>query len=221
MGKKTLDLNDRLYEYMLSVSLRETALQKTLREETDRLSMGMMQISSDQGQFMAMLIRLTGAKRALEIGTFTGYSTLAVAAALPEDGHLVACDISEEWTAIAQHYWREAGISHKIDLRLAPALTTLADLKIESDADYFDFAFIDADKLNQLAYYEHSLRLVRPGGLITIDNVLWGGSVADPANQSEDTQAIRDFNKFIHQDQRVEITLVPIGDGLTLAWKKN
>ncbi len=221
MGKKTLDLNDRLYEYMLSVSLRETALQKTLREETDRLSMGMMQISSDQGQFMAMLIRLTGAKRALEIGTFTGYSTLAVAAALPEDGHLVACDISEEWTAIAQHYWREAGISHKIDLRLAPALTTLAGLKIESDADYFDFAFIDADKLNQLAYYEHSLRLVRPGGLITIDNVLWGGSVADPANQSEDTRAIRDFNKFIHQDQRVEITLVPIGDGLTLAWKKN
>jgi len=169
---------------------------------------------------MAMLIRLTGAKRALEIGTFTGYSTLAVAAALPEDGHLVACDISEEWTAIAQHYWREAGISHKIDLRLAPALTTLAGLKVESDADYFDFAFIDADKLNQLAYYEHSLRLVRPGGLITIDNVLWGGSVADPANQSEDTQAIRDFNKFIHQDQRVEITLVPIGDGLTLAWKK-
>ncbi len=221
MGKKTLDLNDRLYEYMLSVSLRETALQKTLREETDRLSMGMMQISSDQGQFMAMLIRLTGAKRALEIGTFTGYSTLAVAAALPEDGHLVACDISEEWTAIAQHYWREAGISHKIDLRLAPALTTLAGLKIESDADYFDFAFIDADKLNQLAYYEHSLRLVKPGGLIAIDNVLWGGSVADPVNQSEDTQAIRDFNKFVHQDQRVEITLVPIGDGLTLAWKKS
>jgi len=183
--------------------------------------MGVMQISADQGQFMALLVRLIGVKRALEIGTFTGYSALAVAAAMPEDGYLVACDVSEEWTAIAQRYWREAGISHKIDLRLAPAFTTLVGLQTESEADYFDFAFIDADKLNQLAYYEHCMRLVRPGGLIAIDNVLWGGSVADPANQSDDTQAIRAFNEFLCQDQRVEISLVSIGDGLTLAWKKN
>ncbi len=217
MGKRTLELNDHLYQYLLSVSLRESGLEKALREETDRLEMGRMQISADQAQFMALLVRLMGATRALEIGVFTGYSTLAVAEALPPHGRLIACDVSEEWTAIARRYWREAGVDHKIDLRLAPALETLEGLR-EQD---FDFAFIDADKVNQQAYYEHCLRLLRPGGLIAIDNVLWSGSVADPANQEEDTRAIRAFNEFVHQDARVEIAMVPIGDGLTLARKRD
>lgn len=216
MGKNTLELNDRLYQYLISVSLRESDLQKALREETDRLEMGRMQISADQGQFMALLIRLMGAARVLEIGAFTGYSALAMALALPDHGRIITCDVSAEWTAIAQRYWREAGVQEKIDLRLAPALETLAGL----GEGGFDFAFIDADKRNLQAYYEHCLRLVRPGGLIAIDNVLWGGAVADPDDVTEDTQAIRACNAFVCQDMRVDISLVPIGDGLMLARKK-
>ncbi len=216
MGKRTLELNDTLYQYLLDVSLREDALQKALREETDRLEMGVMQVSADQAQFMALLIRLMGARRVLEIGAFTGYSALAMARALPEEGRLVTCDVSAEWTGIARRYWREAGVDGRIELRLAPALETLEGL---ADGG-FDFAFIDADKANQQAYYEHCLRLVRPGGLIAIDNVLWSGAVADPDNQADDTRAIRACNAFVHQDPRVDMSLVPIGDGLTLARKR-
>lgn len=219
MGKRTLDLNDKLYDYMLSVSLRDNPVQKALREETDKLEWGIMQISADQGQFMALLAQLVNAQKVIEVGTFTGYSALAVAQVLPEHGQIIACDVSEEWTSIAKRYWQQAGVSHKIDLRLAPAAETLTNLIEQGENDTFDFAFIDADKQNQQKYYELCFQLMRPGGLIAIDNVLWGGSVADPKNHEADTQAIRTFNQFLHQDTRVDISLVPIGDGLTLARK--
>lgn len=217
MGKKTLPLNDTLYEYLLSVSLRETPLLKALREETDQLEMAAMQISADQGQFMALLLKILNANRVLEIGTFTGYSALVMAQALSEDGHVICCDTSKEWTDIARRYWSEAGMDKKIDLRLAPALQTLDALIAEGQANTFDFAFIDADKVNMSNYYERCLQLIRPGGLITIDNVLWGGGVVDPANQKEDTVAIREFNKRLINDTRIDLSMVPIGDGLTLA----
>jgi predicted O-methyltransferase YrrM len=220
MGKKTLNLNDNIYEYMLSVSLRDTAVQKSLRETTDKLEMARMQVSADQAQFMALLVKLLDVRKAIEVGTFTGYSALAIAQALPQDGRLVACDVSKEWTDVAREYWRKAGVEDRIDLRLAPALETLNKLIADGQAGSFDFAFIDADKQQQLEYYERCLKLLRPGGLITIDNVLWGGSVADPANQTDDTLAIRRFNELLYQDQRIDISLVPIGDGLTLARKK-
>ncbi len=220
MGKKTLNVDDTLYDYMLSVSLRDTALQKALREETDQLEWGVMQISADQAQFMALLAKLTNARKVIEVGTFTGYSALVVAQALPDDGKLIACDVNEEWTAIARRYWQDAKVADKIDLRLAPAMETLSTLVAEGQAGSFDFAFIDADKQNQLQYYELCLQLIRPGGLIAVDNVLWGGSVANPENQSEDTVAIRRCNDFLYGDERVDISLVPIGDGLTLARKR-
>jgi len=220
MGKQTLNLNDNLYQYLLSVSLKETPVQKALREETDKLEWSIMQISSDQGQFMALLVKLINAGKVIEVGTFTGYSALTLAQALPDDGAIVACDINEEWTNIGKRYWSEAGVAHKIDLRLAPALDTLNGLIQDGQSESYDFSFIDADKQNQLQYYELCLKLTRPGGLIAIDNVLWGGSVADPENQKEDTVAIRQFNEFVFTDDRVEISLVPIGDGLTLARKK-
>ena len=219
MGKNTLNLNDALYEYLLKVSLNDTDVLKALRDETNQLEMGVMQISADQGQFMAMLVKLINAKHIIEIGTFTGYSALVMAQALPNEGKLVACDVSEEWTNVAKRYWQQAGVEHKIDLRLAPALETLNQLLTEDKAEYFDMAFIDADKNNQLAYYEHCLQLTRIGGLICIDNVLWGGSVIDQDDQTEYTCAIREFNEFVMNDKRVEISLVPIGDGLTLARK--
>ncbi len=221
MGKQTLNLDDRLYKYMLSVSLRDSPIARALREETDQLEMGVMQISSDQSQFMAILARLIRAKKAIEIGTFTGYSTMAIAEALPDDGVLIACDVSEEWTDIAKRYWERAGVARKIDLRLAPALETLDQLLREGQAESFDFAFIDADKQSQLQYYERCLKLIKPGGLITVDNVLWGGKVSDPEVQDDDTVAIRGFNDFIYSDERVDLSLVPIGDGLTLARKKS
>jgi len=217
MGKKTLPLDDRLYDYLLSVSLRETPLLKQLREETDQLDVAAMQISADQGQFMALLIKLINARRVIEIGTFTGYSALVMAQALPEDGSIVCCDTSTEWTDIASRYWTEAGISNRIDLRLAPALETLDALVAGGQENAFDFAFIDADKVNMTNYYERCLQLIRVGGLIAVDNVLWGGDVVKPENQKEDTVAIREFNEQLQQDQRVDISLVPIGDGLTLA----
>lgn len=217
MGKKTLPLDDRLYEYLLSVSLRETLLLKKLREETDKLEAAAMQISADQGQFMALLLKILNARRIIEIGTFTGYSALVMALALPDDGEIICCDTSVEWTNIAKRYWADAGVDSKIDLRLAPALETLDGLITEGQQNTFDFAFIDADKVNMPNYYESCLQLIRPGGLIAVDNVLWGGAVIDPENQAADTVAIREFNDMLKGDDRVDLSLVPIGDGLTLA----
>jgi len=219
MGKQTLNLNESLYKYLLSVSLRDTPLHQALRDETNRLEMGMMQVSPDQGQFMALLVKLIGARRVIEIGTFTGYSALLMAEALPDDGRLIACDVSVEWTTMARRYWRQAGVERKIELRLAPALGTLNELIAGGGAGTFDFAFIDADKLNLRDYYERCLSLLRAGGLIVVDNVFWGGSVANPDDRREATVAIRRFNEFIFGDTRVDFCMVPIGDGVTLARK--
>ena len=220
MSNKTFTLPDALYDYVLSVSLREDPVLGRLRKETAKDSMAVMQIAPEQGQFMALLVQLMGARKALEIGVYTGYSALCVARALPADGRLVACDISEPWTAVAQRYWREADVIGKIDLRLAPALETLDQLIQDGETGTFDFAFIDADKENYMAYYERVLELLRPGGLIAIDNTLWSGSVIDPSCQDPDTRAIRAFNKALHTDTRVHISLVPIADGLTFALKR-
>ena len=219
MARRTLDLDDRLYDYLLAHGVRESALLKELRAETAKLSGAGMQIGPDQGAFMAMLVELTGAKNALEVGTFTGYSSLCVAGALPTDGKLVCCDVSEEYTAIARKYWKKAGLDGKIELKLGPAVETL-DALIAANTALFDFAFIDADKGNYLNYYERAMQLVRQGGLIAIDNVLWGGDVADPKNQDDDTKAIRAVNERLRGDERVSLSLVPIGDGLTLARKR-
>jgi len=179
-----------------------------------------MQIAPEQGQLMALLVRLAGARRCLEVGVFTGYSTLCVAAALPPDGRIMACDVNEAWTAIARRYWREAGVAERIELHLAPALETLDRLLAERQAGTFDFAFIDADKPNYWNYFERALELLRPGGLVAIDNTLWYGRVADPANHDDETEAIRGFNHRLHADTRVDLSLVPIGDGMTLARKR-
>jgi len=202
---------------MLRVSLREPDLLRRLREETAAHPSASMQIAPEQGQFMAMLVKLLGAAQALEVGVFTGYSSLAVALALPADGRLTACDVSEEFTAVARRYWEAAGVAHKIELRLAPAVETLDALLAAGRAGTFDFAFIDADKQAYRAYYERTLVLVRPGGLIAVDNVFRRGRVADPDVNDPDTVAMRDFNRHVHGDPRVEMSLVPIGDGLTLA----
>jgi caffeoyl-CoA O-methyltransferase len=220
MSTSTFTLSDTLYSYLLEVSLRDDPLRQQLREETARDEMARMQIAPEQGQFMALLVQLTGARKALEIGVYTGYSALCVASALPVDGRLVACDINATWTATAQRYWKEAGLDDRIELRLAPALETLDALIADGEAGSFDFAFIDADKENYSDYYERSLTLLRPGGLIAVDNTLWSGRVADPANQDADTRAIRTFNAALHQDTRIDISLVPIADGLTLAMKR-
>jgi caffeoyl-CoA O-methyltransferase len=220
MSNKTFTLPDALYDYVLSVSLREDPVLRRLREETAKDSMAVMQIAPEQGQFMALLVQLMGARKALEVGVYTGYSALWVASALSADGRLVACDISESWTAVAQRYWREADVIGKIDLRLAPALETLDQLIQAGETGTFDFAFIDADKENYIAYYERVLELLRPGGLIAIDNTLWSGSVIDPSCQDTDTRAIRAFNTALHSDTRVDISLVPIADGLTFALKR-
>ncbi|MFN7944555.1 MAG: class I SAM-dependent methyltransferase [Blastocatellia bacterium] len=218
-GKYTA-LDDRFYEYLLSVSLREPELLRQLREETAQHPMSAMQIAPDQGQLMALLIQLTGARRTLEVGVFTGYSSLSVALALPADGKIIACDVSEEFTAIARRFWAQAGVAHKIDLRLAPAIQTLDGLLADGQAGTFDFAFIDADKENYDGYYERSLQLVRPGGLIAIDNVLWHGKVIDNDAQDADTLAIRALNEKLHHDERVTLSMLSISDGLTLALKR-
>ncbi len=220
MANQTLGLALPLYEYLLAVSLREHPVLTALRDRTANYPLSQMQIAPEQGQLMALLIKLMQAKKALELGVFTGYSALAVALALPEDGQLIACDISAEHTAIAQAFWAQAGVSHKIDLRLGPALETLQALIAAGEANTFDFAFIDADKRNYPDYYEQALTLVRPGGLIAIDNVLWSGRVADPSVTDNRTQRIRDFNAQLHQDDRIDLSLVPIADGLTLALKR-
>jgi caffeoyl-CoA O-methyltransferase len=220
MTNRSISLTDSLYEYLLAVSLREPDLLRRLREETAGLPNARMQIAPEQGQFMALLVRLLAARRCLEVGVFTGYSSLAVALALPDDGRIVACDVSEEWTAVARRYWAEAGVAHKVDLRLAPALETLEGLLAAGAAGTFDFAFLDADKENYPGYYELLLELVRPGGLIVADNTLWSGRVADPANEEASTVALRRFNELLHRDERVDSSLVPVGDGLTLARKR-
>jgi len=220
MASSTLFLNDQTYDYLRSGSLRESELMAALRAETAEQELAVMQITPEQGQFMAMLVRLTQAARILEIGTFTGYSALAMAQAMPLGGRLIACDISEEWTGIAQRYWAEAGVADRVELRLAPALETLDRLLAEGHTDGFDLAFIDADKVNYSNYYERCLKLLRPGGLIMVDNVLWGGSVADESDQEPDTCAIRSFNAAVKEDPRVEISMVSIGDGLMLLHKR-
>lgn len=220
MSHKTVGLSDQLYEYIIDHSLREPEILLHLRQETAQHPMHQMQIAPEQGQFMALLVQLMGAKKTLEVGVFTGYSTLCVALALPADGQIVACDVSEEYTAIARQYWERAGVADKIDLHLAPALETLDQLLAEGQAGCFDFAFIDADKSNYIHYYERSLQLVRSGGLIVIDNVLWSGQVAMPQVDDTRTEAIRQLNQTLHHDQRVTLSLLPIADGLTLMVKR-
>ena len=220
MANQTLGMEPQLYRYLLSVSLREPEVLTELRQETAQHPMSVMQIAPEQGQFMALLVQLIGAKKTLEIGVFTGYSSLAVALALPPTGKLVACDMSEEFTAIARRYWQKAGVADKINLHIAPAVETLDQLLAAGEAETFDFVFIDADKSNYNTYYERSLQLVRPGGLIAIDNVLWSGKVADSEIQDNRTAHIRALNSKLHQDQRITLSLVPIADGLTLARKR-
>jgi len=219
MSNKTFTLSDDLYAYLFDQSVREPDVLRRLREETARDAMARMQIAPEQGQLMQLLVRLMGARRYLEVGVFTGYSSLAVALALPTDGRIVACDVSESWTKVARRYWAEAGVTEKIDLRLAPALQTLDGLIAGGASGSFDFAFIDADKTSYRAYYERALTLIRVGGLIAVDNTLWEGRVAEPKVRDADTQAIRDFNQHLRDDQRVHLCLIPIGDGLSLALK--
>ena len=220
MNGKFLELDSKLFDYIKSVSLREPEILAQLREETRKLPGSIMQIAPEQGQFMALLVQLIGAKKTLDIGVFTGYSSLVVALTLPEDGMVVACDIDEKTTAVAQRYWKLAKVDHKVQLHLAPALETLDRLIETGESNSFDFAFIDADKRNYDNYYERALKLLRPGGLIAVDNVLWSGRVADETDQDKRTIAIRNFNQKLSQDARVQISLIPIADGLTLALKK-
>jgi caffeoyl-CoA O-methyltransferase len=220
MSDITLNLTPRVYEYLQKNSLRESEILQKCRTQTASMSMHQMQISPEQGQFMQMLVELLGARKTLEIGVFTGYSTLAVACVLPPDGKIIACDINVEWTKIAKRFWEMAGVLDKIDLRLAPALDTVQTLIDQGEANTFDFAFIDADKKNYSTYYEKSLELVRSGGLIMIDNVLWSGDVADPTIHDENTDAIRALNTKLLTDERVTISMLPLGDGITLARKK-
>lgn len=220
MSNRTINLDHDLYRYLLDVAVREDDVLRRLREETAGLEMARMQISPEQGQFMRLLVKIIGAQRTLEVGVFTGYSTLCVAMALPPHGKITACDVSEEWTGIARRYWVEAGVDTKIDLRLAPALETLAALEASNQRETYDFAFIDADKPNYSAYFEHCLALVRPGGLIGVDNTLWSGRVIDSADQSADTIAIRELNESLIADPRIDLCLLTIGDGLSLAMKR-
>jgi caffeoyl-CoA O-methyltransferase len=220
MSRRSIGLNDALYDYLLANSLREPEILRRLREETAGLPAAGMQISPDQGQFMALLVRLMGARRCIEVGTFTGYSALAVVLALPPDGRLIACDVNEKTTAVARRYWQEAGVAERIDLRLAPAVETLDALIAAGGAGTYDFVFIDADKSSYDSYYERALELLRPGGLIAVDNVLWGGSVIDSTANDSDTEAIRALNAKISADQRVNCSLLPLGDGLMLAHKQ-
>lgn len=214
---RQLPLDERLYRYLVDHSVREPAVLRELREETAKLPMAMMQIGPDQGQFMGLLAKLIGAKRCLEVGIFTGYSSLAVALALPEDGSIVAMDVSEEWTAIARRYWQQAGVADRIELRIAPAIETLAALPA---ARTFDFAFVDADKVSYRAYYDALLPRLRPNGLLVFDNVLWMGQVLDTQSPSEDTRALQALNDHLATDTRVQAVMISVSDGLTIVRKK-
>jgi predicted O-methyltransferase YrrM len=220
MSRQSIGLDDRLYGYLLGASLREPPALARLREETAAHPRAGMQIAPEQGQFMQLLLKLVDARRVIEAGVFTGYSSLAMALALPDDGRILACDISEEYTAIARRHWAAAGVAAKIELVLGPARDTLDARLAAGEAGSYDFAFIDADKGGYLDYYERLLALLRPGGLIAVDNTLWDGAVADPADRSPDTVALREFNARLRVDERVDLSLVPIGDGLTLARKR-
>jgi caffeoyl-CoA O-methyltransferase len=220
MSTRSIGLSEALHQYMLDVSLRESEVMRRLRDETAEHPKSEMQIAPEQGQFMQLLVRMLDARKTLEIGTFTGYSALAVAEALPEDGRVVACDISEEYTRIARRYWKEAGVDDTIDLRIAPALDTLDALLDDGQAGTFDFAFIDADKQQYDAYYERSLQLLRSGGLVVLDNVFRDGRVADPDIDNESVRAIQRLNQKLHTDERIHLSMIPVADGLTLALKK-
>jgi len=220
MTNKTVQLHDDLHDYLLSVTLREPEVLGQLRAEAASHPYGGMQIAPEQGQFMALLVEIIGARKLLEIGVFTGYSSIRLALALPPEGRLTAMDISEEYTATARRYWELAGVADRIDLRLGPALDSLEAMVGSGAGDSYDLAFIDADKVNYDAYYEYALRLLRPGGLLLIDNVLWSGKVADPTVDDADTVAIRALNEKIHRDTRVSAVLLPLADGLTLARKR-
>jgi caffeoyl-CoA O-methyltransferase len=220
MSARTIPVDDRLHDYLLRVSVREPEVLARLRAETAALPEAGMQISPEQGQLMAFLVEALGVQKALEVGVFTGYSSTRVAMSLPPGGRIVACDISEEYTRIARRYWREAAVEDRIVLRLGPATETLSSLAAEGYAGSFDFAFIDADKENYLTYYEQVLVLLRRGGIVAFDNTLWNGRVADPADHAETTRSIRALNERVFADERVSMTLVPIGDGLTLVRKR-
>ena len=219
MANRNTPLDDELRDYLVAHSARETPAQKGLREATRSQPAAGMQIGPEQAQFLGLLAKLIGARRTIEIGVFTGYSALAVAQALPEDGRVLACDISDEYTRVGRPFWEAAGVASKIDLHLGPALATLDARLAAGEAGQYDFAFIDADKSGYDAYYERCLVLLRPGGLIAIDNVLWGGAVARPADD-EDTKALQALNDKIHADERVDMAMLPIGDGVTLARKR-
>lgn len=218
MGR-TVTVTEQLSAYIAKVGAREMPAQIRCRKETAELPMAMMQIGPDQGAFMAMLVKLTGAKRVLEIGVFTGYSSLSMALALPADGRLIALDISKDFTDRARTYWKDAGVEAKIDLRLGPAIDSL-DRMIAANESPFDFAFIDADKSNYDAYYERALKLLKPGGLIALDNMLWGGLVADLSATDADTAALRALNAKIQADSRVDMAMATVGDGVMLAHKR-
>jgi caffeoyl-CoA O-methyltransferase len=219
MSLRSLNLDETLYQYLLDHSLREHPEQLALREATRTHPHAQMQISPEQGQFMALLVKLIGARRCIEVGVFTGYSTLSVALALPDEGRVLACDISDEFTAVGKPFWQRAGVAHKIELRLAPALQTLDACLANGEAGHYDFAFIDADKTGYDGYYERCLQLLRPGGLVAIDNVLWGGAVAHPAD-SADTRALQALNDKLHRDERIDLSMLPLGDGVSLARKR-
>lgn len=219
MSRRTIDLDDTLYDYLLAHSLREHPEQTALREATRKHPRGGMQISPEQGQFMTLLVKLIGARRTIEIGTFTGYSALTVALALPADGRILACDISDEYTSVGKPYWQRAGVADKIELVIAPAIETLDARIARGETDRYDFAFIDADKAGYDVYYERCMKLVRQGGLIAFDNTLWSGAVARPA-EDDDTRALQALNDKLHDDQRIDVAMLPIGDGLTLARKR-
>lgn len=219
MSRTTTTLPDSIYQYLCSVSLREPEVLAELRELTRTLPRASMQLSPDEGQFIGLLVKMIGARKCLEVGVFTGYSSTCIALAMPPEGRLIACDVSVEWTSIARQFWVKAGVAGKIDLRLGPGIDILDALLADGQAGTFDFAFIDADKGNYWNYYERALKLVRSGGLIGIDNTLWYGKPADPAVNDPDTEAIREVNRGVHADARVTMSLVPIGDGLTLALK--
>ncbi len=221
MANRTLNLTDDLYQYVLDKGTTESEAQLALRQYTLELPQANMQIAPEQGQFMAFLVKLMGARKTLEVGVFTGYSTLAVAQALPDDGKIIACDINEQWTQVAKSFWQRAGVADKIDLRLAPANETLEALLNDGRQNQYDFAFIDADKTSYDNYYELCLQLIRPGGMIMIDNVLWNGAVIDPSHTDEDTLAIRQLNEKLVHDKRIDLVLLPLADGLTLARKRD
>ncbi len=220
MSRQTLSLTPELYRYILDVSLRENAVLTELREFTLSLEEANMQISPEQGQFMQMLVKLMGAKNCIEVGVFTGYSSLAVALALPADGKIIACDVSEEWTSTGKRFWEKAGVSEKIDLRIAPAADTLQQLLDQGLSGTFDFAFIDADKTGYDSYYELCLQLLRPGGLILFDNTLWSGKVLDENSDDEEVKAIRALNARLHRDERIDLCLLPLSDGVTMVRKR-